>query len=182
MNLAEISKLPLAMQKAAMADQARSTAARERIMSQVKINPEWRALESSGKPYAEIQQNGSWRSVAAKSPRKPVSVAGQAIPTNFSNATHSKTPRPKPESPVLDESLWPPQREGQNPRRFRICITSVRKRLIDPDNLCGKYFIDCCRYAGLIHSDAPQFIEVTTTQRKPVEGEEEHTLIDILPL
>jgi len=90
MNLAEISKLPLAMQKAAMADQARSTAARERIMAQLgqpakpvdmklghasfaptppnkpekaKINPQWKALETSGKPYANMQRDGSFISV-----------------------------------------------------------------------------------------------------------------------
>lgn len=79
MNLSDISKLPPAMQRAALADQARATAARERIMAQAKINPEWKALETSGKPYAEMQRDGSWRSVPVESPKNTVSAQMQAI-------------------------------------------------------------------------------------------------------
>lgn len=64
--------------------------------------------------------------------------------------------------------------------RILVRVVSVRKRLIDEDNLCEKYVIDCCRYAGLIPGDDPAGTKIETTQRKALKGEEEHTLIEII--
>lgn len=61
--------------------------------------------------------------------------------------------------------------------RILVRITSVRKRLLDEDNLCEKYILDCCRYAGLIPDDSPEQVHVETFQRKAGKEEEEHTLI-----
>jgi hypothetical protein len=58
----------------------------------------------------------------------------------------------------------------------------VRRRLLDEDNLCEKYHVDCCRYAGLIPGDSPAEIQIQTRQRKAARGEEEHTQIDIFRL
>ena len=63
--------------------------------------------------------------------------------------------------------------------RFFVRITSVRKRLIDIDNLCEKYHVDCLRYSGLIFSDAPDKTRIETTQRKALKGEMEHTVIEV---
>lgn len=63
--------------------------------------------------------------------------------------------------------------------RFRVRVESVRKRLLDVDNLCEKYAIDCCRYSGLLPSDDPGTTEIQTTQRKAHKGEPEHTVITI---
>jgi hypothetical protein len=49
--------------------------------------------------------------------------------------------------------------------RIRVVITSSRRRLIDPDNLCPKYFIDCLRYSGLIPDDSPEHITLEVKQR-----------------
>lgn len=68
------------------------------------------------------------------------------------------------------------------PGRCQIRITSVRSRLCDPDNLCGKYFVDALRYAGIIPDDRAQDIEYTIRQRKRGRLEEEHTEIEVIPL
>ena len=63
--------------------------------------------------------------------------------------------------------------------RIFIRIESVRKRLLDEDNLVSKYHTDLCRYSGLIPSDAPGICKIETSQRKAEKGEEERTEITI---
>ncbi len=67
-------------------------------------------------------------------------------------------------------------------KRFLVCITSIRKRLLDQDNLAEKYHVDLCRYAGIIPDDSPAQIEIQTGQRKAIKGEEEHTVIEIFQI
>lgn len=88
----------------------------------------------------------------------------------------SPTQSPKPERPVRNEPVAKKERESANPSRVRVCVKSFRKRLIDPDNLCPKYFIDCLRYAGLIPDDRAQDIELLVTQEK---SKDERTEIQI---
>ena len=63
--------------------------------------------------------------------------------------------------------------------RILVRIESIRKRLLDEDNLVSKYHTDLCRYSGLIPSDAPGVCKIETTQRKAAKGEEERTEITI---
>lgn len=58
----------------------------------------------------------------------------------------------------------------------------MRVRLLDEDNLCEKYHVDCCRYAGLIPDDAPSQVRIQTLQRKARRGEAEHTQVEIYQL
>jgi Holliday junction resolvase RusA-like endonuclease len=67
-------------------------------------------------------------------------------------------------------------------RVLLVRVTSIRKRLIDEDNLCEKYHIDCLRYAGLIPDDSPDKVRIQTTQRKAAKDEEERVIIEILPI
>ena len=69
--------------------------------------------------------------------------------------------------------------EKGNPERVLVRVTSVRKRLIDEDNLAEKYHVDCCRYAGLIHGDSPDQTKIEVCQRKAEKDEAEHTIIEI---
>lgn len=66
--------------------------------------------------------------------------------------------------------------------RFLVRVTSVRKRLLDEDNLCEKYVVDCCRYAGLLPDDCPGQTKIEVCQRKPEKEEGEGTLIEIFEL
>lgn len=72
-----------------------------------------------------------------------------------------------------------PRVEAKAPERILVRVTSVRVRLLDEDNLAEKYVVDCCRYAGLIPSDAPATTKIEVAQRKCEAGETEHVLIEI---
>lgn len=72
--------------------------------------------------------------------------------------------------------------QGGDPGKFLVRVTSVRKRLLDEDNLCEKFHVDCLRYAGIIPSDAPGTTRIETTQRSCGEGEEEKTVIQVFKL
>jgi hypothetical protein len=63
-------------------------------------------------------------------------------------------------------------------RKVIVSITSFRKRLIDPDNLCPKYLIDGLRYAGLISGDSPDLV---TLQISQVKSHRERTVVEIIP-
>lgn len=63
--------------------------------------------------------------------------------------------------------------------RFLVRVESVRKRLLDTDNLCAKHFIDCCRFAGILPDDSPDKTEIQISQRKAVKGESERTIIEV---
>ena len=76
-------------------------------------------------------------------------------------------------------ALGEAQVEGRTGDRILIRIESVRKRLLDEDNLVSKYHTDLCRYSGLIPSDAPGICKIETTQRKAEKGEAERTEITI---
>ena len=109
----------------------------------------------------------------------------------FPNASESfikANSDPEPSSPRKDavmechpgtEPLAKGQGEKANPGRVHIRFVSVRKCLLDPDNLCEKYILDCLRYCGVIQGDEPEKITLETTQRKAKKGEEEHTQIEI---
>lgn len=89
--------------------------------------------------------------------------------------------RPEPQQAVLDAALGPAQGKAGYAGRVRIRITSYRRFLLDPDNLAGgcKYFVDCCRYSGLVRGDSPADIEFQATQEKVKAREEERTEIVI---
>jgi hypothetical protein len=55
-------------------------------------------------------------------------------------------------------------------------ITSFRRRLIDPDNLCAKYFLDCVRYSGLIEDDSARHITYQIAQEESADPRTEITV------
>lgn len=134
---------------------------------------------------------------------KPEPKNPDDIRRHFPNATHfvanSDGPelrgeRPeKPEgedAPVRSELEPSPKRRAlrkgrvkeEDTGRFLIRVTSVRKCLLDEDNLCEKYVVDCCRYAGLLPGDGPGKTKIEVAQRKAGKGETEHTLVEIYSL
>ncbi len=92
---------------------------------------------------------------------------------------HHPRPTPKLECAALDGSLEAGKGKETGPSRVHIRFTSVRKRLLDPDNLSEKWLLDCLRYCRIIRGDEPEKITLETTQRKAAKGEEEHTLVEI---
>ncbi len=98
---------------------------------------------------------------------------------NAANQTGSQAQAPQPECPVRHEPVAEKKRERSHAGRFHVSVEGRRVRLIDPDNATPKYFIDCCRYAGLIPDDRSQDIELSVTQTKVKTKEEECTVITI---
>jgi len=79
-------------------------------------------------------------------------------------------------------SLGAQKDEGRDSGRFLVRITSFRKRLLDQDNLCEKYHVDCCRYAGVLPDDAPEKTSIEVSQQKVKRKEEERIEIEIYRL
>ena len=71
--------------------------------------------------------------------------------------------------------------EGEEGRagRVHLRIVSIRKRLLDPDNISVKWLIDCLRYSKIIRGDEPDKITLQVEQRKCSKGEAETTKIYI---
>lgn len=64
-------------------------------------------------------------------------------------------------------------------QHFLVRITSHRKRLLDEDNLCAKYLVDLCRYAGIIPGDSPGTAKIEVAQEKVGPKEPERVTIEI---
>ena len=62
-----------------------------------------------------------------------------------------------------------------HPGRFLVRVTSFRRRLLDEDNLCEKYVVDCCRYAGLLPADDAGAAKIEVSQIQVRRKEEERT-------
>jgi hypothetical protein len=92
-------------------------------------------------------------------------------PADKEGATHAM--RPKLEQRVAATA----------PRKGRAQAEDSRRcRLIDEDNLCEKYVVDCCRYAGRIPGDGPGKTQIETRQVKVGQEAEERTLVEIFEI
>ena len=98
---------------------------------------------------------------------------------NANHNTNDTGKAPIPQRTAGDAALVEAQVQGRTGDRILVRIESIRKRLLDEDNLISKYHTDLCRYAGLIPSDAPGVCKIETTQRKAAKGEAERTEITI---
>ena len=105
--------------------------------------------------------------------------APPADPNSYDNKTDRAGKAAKLERNLGNGPLAKGEAEKGNPERVLVRVTSVRKRLIDEDNLAEKYHVDCCRYAGLIHGDEPSKTKIEVCQRKAAKDEAEHTIIEI---
>ena len=65
--------------------------------------------------------------------------------------------------------------------RVLVRVTSYRCTLLDPDNFCPKFFIDCCRYAGFLREDTLAEIKLEEEQVRVESAAEECTVIEIYP-
>mgnify|MGYP000155408296 CR=1 FL=1 len=89
----------------------------------------------------------------------------------------SGSSNPKSKRTIRNEPLAKTGGKKENTGRIHIRLTARRKRLIDPDNLVFKYFIDCLRYAGAIPDDRAEDVTIETKQEKTRQKEE--TIIEL---
>lgn len=71
------------------------------------------------------------------------------------------------------------QTKEHHSTRFLVRVTSFRRRLLDIDNLCEKFHVDCCRYSGVIPGDDPGQTQIEVTQKKVTAKEREFTRIQV---
>lgn len=96
-------------------------------------------------------------------------------------------PRNTGAAPILESDMRPralgkgKAKEGHS-GRVLVRVTAYRVRLLDEDNLCEKYHVDCCRYAGLLSGDDPSQAKIETGQVKVKRKQDERVLIEISPL
>lgn len=64
-------------------------------------------------------------------------------------------------------------------KRVLVRVTSFRHRLLDEDNLCEKFHVDLCRYAGILPSDAPGQTKIEVSQEKIPTTEQEFVRIEV---
>lgn len=121
-----------------------------------------------------------WLANMSKSCRELNRRLSIEIPYPHEDKAYHLPPRPEPKSAVLHEPLGPIPGKKKDPGRILIRITSFRRHLLDTDDICPKYFVDCLRYAGLLHSDSFAAAEVATRQKKVRLPEEERTEIEIV--
>lgn len=76
-------------------------------------------------------------------------------------------------------ALATPQAEKRDSANFLVRVTSYRRRLLDEDNLCEKFHVDCLRYAGIIPGDAPGQTRIEVRQEKVRKGEAEEIVIEV---
>ena len=90
---------------------------------------------------------------------------------------HDPHPLPELERHPSTGTLATHEGEEGRASRVHLRIVSIRKRLLDPDNLSVKWLIDCLRYSSIIRGDEPDKITLQVEQRKCAKGEAEATEI-----
>lgn len=113
-----------------------------------------------------------------------MSLAHHGILRLFPNASPDLLSRNTRKASVVErdsvhEPLEAEKVQGSVGKRVLVRVESVRKRLLDEDNLCEKYHIDLCRYAGIISGDEADKTKIETSQRKAQKGEEEKIILTI---
>jgi hypothetical protein len=58
----------------------------------------------------------------------------------------------------------------------------ARPGLLDLDNLCEKYVVDCCRYAGILPGDSPSQAQIEVKQEKVSSKEPEEIVTEVWKL
>jgi hypothetical protein len=77
-----------------------------------------------------------------------------------------------------DKAETPGKGESKRGDKFRIVVTSYRKRHADPDNLCPKWYIDEIVSAKIIPDDLSKYI-TSVEKRVRVTKNEPKTVIEI---
>lgn len=107
-------------------------------------------------------------------------IAPNASKSTINANADCKSQSPEPEHPVCDRPVGKAKRKKSDPSRDVVSITSYRVRAVDPDNLCGKYFVDSLRYAGVLHNDREEDIVYQISQKKVATKAQEKTLIQLV--
>lgn len=95
---------------------------------------------------------------------------------------HSLPSLPQPKPAVLDGIPEAPLCKARFSTRVLVRITSYRCQPADPDNIIGKWMVDCLRYSRVIRNDRKEDIDYQVHQEKVRTKKEERTEILVIPL
>ena len=119
----------------------------------------------------------------ARFPNHPESFirrnAFDTVPERADGSVGNRRSNPKLERDPGHGALGQGQIQNFSPGKLLVRLTSYRTRLLDEDNLCEKYLVDCCRYSGLIRQDSPGAAKIEVRQEKVGKGEPEFVKIEI---
>ena len=102
------------------------------------------------------------------------------IALNAKDQHHGKPSSAKPKQPVRNRAMGKAERETTDSGRIRVSLTAYRARECDPDNLIGKYFVDCLRMSHLIPDDTEKDIVYQISQKKVEKKTQEKTLVEVI--
>ena len=102
------------------------------------------------------------------------------IAANVSDGSAGETAKLEPDLGIRPLAAKEVQRFDS--KLLLVVVTSIRKRLIDEDNLCEKYHIDLCRYAGIIPGDSPDKVRIETRQIKAGKNQAETVVIEVFDI
>lgn len=95
------------------------------------------------------------------------------------HADLSPSPHAKLERRPRPRALAKSKAQKGDSRRFFVRVISYRVRLLDEDNLCEKYGVDCLRYSGILPGDSAAEARIVTSQEKVSSKDEERTTYEI---
>lgn len=124
---------------------------------------------------APALRNPNEQNLPSRNPQLPIEGAAHKEAAN-------DAVRRELEPSALRKNVGNRKAQKTDSSRFLIRVTSVRKLLLDDDNLCEKFVVDCCRYAGAVPNDSPATTRIETAQRKASKGEDERTIVEIYEL
>lgn len=67
----------------------------------------------------------------------------------------------------------------QNTARVLVRIVSIRRRLLDEDNLSEKAIVDCLRYSGCLRGDESSIAKIEVAQIKANNKQAEKIIVEI---
>lgn len=106
---------------------------------------------------------------------KTLELFDHEIGQNPSQRADPQLERGNEHAPVCAEEV-----QGSRGQRFLVLVTSYRRRLLDEDNLCEKFHVDCCRHAGLLPDDSAKTTRIETRQILVKDDEDLRTEIEIV--
>lgn len=86
------------------------------------------------------------------------------------------------EPDTCDGALGKEGLQGGIGQQFLVRVISIRKHLLDQDNLCEKYVCDLLRYSGVIPGDSPATTRIEVCQQKADKGAAEEIKIEVYRL
>lgn len=134
------------------------------------------------RPPKRSPQAGVAPVTAAKLRELFPNASDQFIARNSDSGARNQIAPTVVERAPVNAPLAKAKAKGRDSGKFFVRVTSRRRRLLDEDNLAAKWFVDCCRYAGLIPGDDPSQTSIETRQEKVRRREDECTVVEVFEI